>query len=395
MTDENLNSSLTIEDVSNPQSISFNPESDAPPEPKGRSAIEKSLEAIEKVEGKIPEDPHGEKLLNKDEKPKPEVKAEPRAKAEEKPKNERLPDGKFAPKQAEAVEGETVQQEQTEPTEAPRVPKGERDITRPPDNFLPRAKEKWAEAPDEVKSEFYRALENFEKGKTEYQEDRTFRKELRDFEDMAKQNGVTVRQALENYTAIDRTLRENPVEGLQRVFQSIGINPVEYAQYILGQQQQAQQDPVGTQNQQLQKQLQQMQQEYQRMQQMTAEQQEQFKQEQLVRNVEQSIIAPFKAEHPRYDELADDIALFLNSGRIPSTLDAQQRLEEAYYMAERLNPAAHTDNVPSRSAQKQINPAGAKSIKGSLTNGTDVRSEKGQKLNSRDAIAAAMSQLGL
>lgn len=392
MTEENLNSSLAIEDVSTPQTVSFNPESDAPEPPKGRSAIEQSLAEIEKVEGKIPEDPHGETLVPKDEKPK----EEPKAKAEEKPKGERRPDGKFAPKQAEAVEGETVQQEQTdEPTEAPRVPKGERDITRPPDNFLPRAREKWAEAPEEVKSEFYRALENFEKGKTEYQEDRQFRKELRDFEDMAKSNGVTVRQALENYTAIDRTLRENPVEGLQRVFQSIGINPVEYAQYILGQQQQAQQDPVGTQNQQLQQQLARMQQEYQQMQQMTAQQQEQFKQEQLMRNVEQSIIMPFKAEHPRYDELADDIALFLNSGRIPSTLDAQQRLEEAYYMAERLNPAPHTGNVPNRSAQKQINPAGAKSIKGSLTNGTDVRSDKGQKLNPRDAIQAAMSQLGL
>jgi hypothetical protein len=43
-------------------------------------------------------------------------------------------------------------------------------------------------------------------------------------------------------------------------------------------------------------------------------------------------VTKFAAEHPRFEELADDIAFFLTSGR---TKD----IAEAYTLAERLNPA--------------------------------------------------------
>jgi hypothetical protein len=169
------------------------------------------------------------------------------------------------------------------------------------------------------------------------------------------------------------------------------MTPVQYDQQVLGQYQQDQANPALAQTRALQNQVQQLTQQIQQMGQMTAQQQQETQRQQVVKSVEETIIAPFKQTHERYEELQPDIAFFLNSGKIPSNLSAQQRLEEAYYMAERINPAPSSP----RNAQRPINPAGEKSIKGSLTNGMDIVPGKGGKLNPRDAIAAAMDSMGL
>ena len=386
------NNSLAIEDVSNPQSVSFNPEPDAPAvepakvEPaKGRSAIERSLEEIEKTSGKIPDNPRDE-VKAEDKKPEP-VK-EPAK--EPKPDKGREPDGKFAPKKIDnpqTAQPENITAEAQEPTETPKLPAGERDVNRPPDHFLPRAKEKWAEAPEEVRSEFYRALDNFQKGKEEYHEDREFRKAVRPYEDMAQQAGVPLPQVLKNYVELDNLVSSDPVAGVQRILANQGIDMVQFAQHVLGQAQAHQENPALAETSRLQQQVQQLTQSLQQMQTQTQEQ----KLVQAQQQVEQDVIAPFKAANPRFTELQDDIAFFLNSGKIPSTLSVQQRLETAYDMAERINPASYA----TPSAQRSVNPAGEKSIKGSLTNGLDVVPPKGVKLNKRDAIAAAFDSLGL
>ena len=92
-----------------------------------------------------------------------------------------------------------------------------------------------------------------------------------------------------------------------------------------------------------------------------------------------SIIEPFRAANPRYDELQDDIALFLQSGKIPASLTPLQKLEAAYDMAVRINPTSAVEVSQVRneapaaataaSPAKQLD-AGTKSIRGA-PNGQD------------------------
>lgn len=380
------NTSLAVEDVANPQTVSFTPDppkevKEAPKPVSAREAIEKSLSEIEAKDGKrIADDPRNAKPK------KAEVKSEPAPKVEDKAVvDEPVKENPQSP-QPENVNGEP----EDKPLDPPKPPEGERDINRAPDNFLPRAREKWAEAPEEVRGEFYRALDNFEKGKQEYQEDREFRKAIRPFEDMAKQAGVNFNDAVKNYVEIDQMVTANPVEGVRRILHAQNIDLVQFAQHVLGQAQQEQANPALAHTRRLEQQVQTLTQQQQALVQQQQQAWQEAQQQQDIRSVEQDIIAPFKENHDRYDELQEDIVFFLNSGKIPSNISAQQRLAEAYYMAEQLNPASKSKN-----AQRPINPAGEKSIKGSLTGGLDIAPSKGAKLNSRDAVAAAMDSMGL
>lgn len=381
MTEEAL-TSLAVEDTPNPGTVSFTPEPKEPPKPPtAREAIEKSLEAIEEKDGKIPE---VEDIREKKPDPKAkEVKIEDKA-VEEKPK---VIEPKVDLKQAAETDDDAA------PVDPPKPPSGDRDINRAPDNFLPRAKEKWADAPEEVRGEFYRALDNFEKGKQEYHQDREFRKELKPFEEMAQQAGVTVKQALENYTAIDRLLKQSPEEGIERVLKSVGISPLDYAKHILGKEQQLQQNPALAHTQRLEQQVQQLSQQLQGFTHAQTQAQQQAAQQQAIQQVENTLFAEVRQQHPRFDELRPDVAFFFNSDKLSSIVDERSRLFAAVDMAERINPAPQSHNT--RSAQRPVNPAGEKSIKGSLTNGTDVYAGKGVKLSSREAIEAAMNQLDI
>jgi hypothetical protein len=76
------------------------------------------------------------------------------------------------------------------------------------------------------------------------------------------------------------------------------------------------------------------------------EQLEQQLNQMRAQQVAMSVIEPFRAAHPRYTELQDDIALFLQSGKIPSNLSAPERLAAAYDMAVRINPASSQASEP-------------------------------------------------
>src|SRR3546814_11090392 len=75
-----------------------------------------------------------------------------------------------------------------------------------------------------------------------------------------------------------------------------------------------------------------------------------------------TIIDPFKRDHPRYAELEQDIAFFLQSGKIPTSLSPSDRLAAAYDMAERINPPSHAEPraadieglEPARSEERRI-----------------------------------------
>lgn len=325
-------------------------------------------------------------------KPKEEVKP----KAEAKPAPERGENGKFTAKpKAEpepsgnpsAVDGGEVEQE----TQQPARPSEGRDVNRAPAQFLPRAKEKWATVDADVRGEVYRTIENLEKGIEQGREDREFRKSIRTFEDMAKNAGTTVPAAIERYVAIDQELRNNPENALKQILQTVGLTPQQYAQHVMGQAQQQQQNPALAQTNALQQQVQALTQKIEQLTQGTQQDREAAR----VAEVERSVIAPFAAEHPRYAELQDDIVFFLNSGKIPSNLPERQRLEVAYDMAERINPTGHYAESeplnPAQNAQRPLNPAGSKSVKGSPSYGAEAP-RKSAKLSLDESIKAAMAQ---
>lgn len=390
MTDEN--NSLAIDSGADPQSLSYTP--DAPePKPVVEAKPMTSREALEKAAADI-EAKEGTKIGN-DRDDKEEAKAEPKVRAE---------NGKFAKTEVAAPDEDKAETENNEPSAAkteedgteqdgePKRSSEDRDLDKPPARFLPRAKEKWADVDPDVRVEVTRAFSEMEKGLNEHRESHEFRKELREFEDMAKAAGTTVKGALANYVAIDQQLKTDPVNGIARILQSIGVTPQQYAQHILSTPQKPPADPNISR---LEQTVQQLSQQLQQQQQTTQQTQEQRQMDDVMTNV----IAPFRAtlEDDRYDELEQDIAFFLNSDRIPSTLSAQKRLAAAYDMAERINPVGYASQSkerlkPAASADRPLNPAGAKSIKGA-PGGTTT--PKGATLNTRDAVDAAMRQLGI
>lgn len=381
MTDEN--NSLVIEAGADPQALSYTPDAPEPkPEPKPISSREALEKAMTDLEAK------GVKVGNGDDKAEPEKKAdepvkEPKARAE---------NGKFAPNEPEPDANKEPSDDNSEvKAEQDGEPKErsseERDIDKPPARFLPRAKEKWADVDPDVKGEVYRAIETMQKGIDEGREDRQYRKELREFDELAASHGTTVKQALAQYTAIDKLLNDNPIEGIERVLKSIDITPEQYANHVLNNPRQ-QVDPNVSR---LEQTVQQLQQQLQGVTQSTQQQQQQ----QVYQEIENTLFNEVREEHPRFDELREDVAFFYNSDKLSSITDGRQRLFAAVDMAERVNPESSSQTSSTRlntaPPERPINPAGAKSIKGAPT-GTSV--PKSANLNSREAVEAAMRKLG-
>lgn len=377
--------SLIIEAGTVPQDISYTPDAPEPtPEPKsGREAIEAAAAKLEKESGtKIGED--DDAPLKKE-----DVKAEEK-KEPEKPAKERDETGKFKAKETQDADLEATGDDEQD-GDAEKRSSEVRDYDKPPARFLPRAKEKWATVDEDVRGEVYRAFSEMEKGLEQSREDREFRKSVREYEEMAKSYGTNLQTALQNYTAIDKLLKENPVAGVEKILGTVGITPQQYATHILQREQMVQQNPALAHTQQLEAQIQQLNQQIQVLTQGTVQDREAAR----IAAVERDVIAPFRADHPRFDELEQDIVFFLNSDKIPSNLPERQRLEAAYDMAERINPAPYYEQ-PNRTGSdkqsRQPNPAGAKSIKGS-PNGAHRPSGK-NSLSAKESITAAMDRIG-
>lgn len=388
------NNGTIIEDVADPQAVSFTPETAEPKNP-----VEAAMQAMEKngatfgnEDDVTPEPVKDEKKADEKAEEKEPPKVEDKTK--EKPVKARAEDGKFA--KAEMAEQESVTEEtgdvdgeDGQENEQEKRSSGERETDRPPARFLASAKAEWSNTPQSVRDEVYRAMKNMDDGIAEYRQDREFRKSLSNFESMANQAGTTVPDAIARYVAIDQELRTNPSNAIQRILATINLTPEQYAQHVMGQAQQQRQNPQMAQNNALQQQVNALTQQIQQLTQGTQQDREIAR----LAEVERSIIAPFAAEHPRYHELQDDIAFFLNSGKIPSNLPEQKRLEEAYFMAEQINPVGEVriEGLSART-QRPINPAGKKSIKGAPSGATPAA---GANLSGKEAIDFAMRKMGL
>lgn len=318
-----------------------------------------------------PVKPEDEKQPDKAEaeKPKDEDEAKPAEPAKERP----------APEKEAKPETETPQHR-----EAPR-------------NFLPDSKEQWRNVPRSVKRDIAVMEQAIATEREQAREVSQRYESVREFDELARQNGQDLRQSLSRVVEFENQMRANPIRALQMALIEAGprkadgtpLSLMEVAQYIVqGGAEQYQQLMAETRRQ-----------EPQEDPRLNALQQEvmQMRGQQLL----SSVIEPFKASHPRYSELEDDIAFFLTSGRISPNLSVQDRLEAAYDMAVRLNPSSTSprnqadQESPDRVSRRADDDFGGnKSIKSSPGSVTEtVEDEAGGGESIRDSIMKAGRRL--
>lgn len=322
----------------------------------------------------------------------------------------------------EAKQGEEV--EATKP-DGERVAKKSdaqsegRKIIEAPARFLPRARELWQNVPHPVREEWVRAEQEREQEIAQYRESHQFREELREFEELGKQHGVSLKQALTNYVDIERKFYENPAEGFKQlltnmqmqpvqaigsILQAYGISPQALAQHIA----QAPHEYTGLKARPVQQAA--------NMQSANVQPQaqpqhnpeiEQLKQELFnlkAERVAESVIQPFAKEYPEFYDYHAQIAEVIKSGIIErihgSGISPRDKLEAALLMvaphvAKRSVANAYEDEIPVPPAERDNQPAvdlrGKKSITGA-PNGVNTNSKR--KLSKQDAIAQAMAQFG-
>lgn len=211
-----------------------------------------------------------------------------------------------------------------------------------PEHFGPDAKEIWNSVPHAVKRDINIQARELEHLRNSTREVMERYEPIREFDELARQNGRDLAYSLERVKLIEDTLQTNPLAALELVLQEAGprkangqpLSLYEVAEFIVNQGRDQYQGMVA---QGMPKQPH------------PAEIQAQQQQEQLMqlqaRLVEMEVIAPFRESHPRYDELEGTIATILNSGMIPSNLSQAERLELAYAYAERLNPSSKDEPV--------------------------------------------------
>jgi hypothetical protein len=283
-------------------------------------------------------------------------------KTEAKPAAERAPDGKFVAKPKEGEEAPTADAQAPVPEQAEKDAK---HYPEPPKNFLPDSRELYRNVPRAVRRDIDVMVREHDAFKEQARQSTERYESIRPFDELARSNGRDLRESLARMNQVENALQRDPIYGLNEILKEIGprkadgspVSIYEMASHIV------EQGP-----QQFQQRLQQVQSSQPTPPDPRIEQAQRERDEAHEQLVTATIIAPFKAEHPRYDELQDTIAGFLQSGMISSSLSAPERLEAAYVMAERhVPPSSHPAEteapapIPQDRAAESL--SGSKSIK--------------------------------
>lgn len=371
-----------------------------PADPAAPPSLRETLETVFK-EG---EDPAKvEAPAEKTDAPKPDAKTDEKpAKAPDGEKVEpkpRDPAGKFAAKDGgEESAPEADKADKTGEGEADKQNDGRRHV-EVPRNFLPKAKELWRNTPAIVQQEIERITHDHETELQQHREATERYAAVKDYDDLARSNGRDLRQSLARVVEIETALAKNPIAGLNRILQEVGprkpdgqpFSLYEVAAHIV------QSGPQGYQ--------QMVAQAQQAPQQRQADPEVASLKEELASVKSQmtatQIIEPFARENPRYYELQDDIAFFLQSGRIPASLSPNDRLAAAYDMAERINPPSHVSPTandqgldPQTTRRADDGFSGSKSIKsapGSVSDDAEAEAKGDESI--RDSLLKTMRRL--
>jgi len=330
-------------------------------EPTARSAIDRAFAALEARE-------KGDTTVATDLKP-------------EGGDRERNPDGTF-----KAKADDTTAKPVTDPKQAVKPDAAATDPTKavnfsePPSRFSADAKAQWATAPEAVRAEATRAIKELEGGIEQY---RQSYEPFREFDKQLKTNGQTFKEVFDHYTGIEQLLAKSPLEGLDRICQNMGFSLREIAAHVMGQpadQQATQQEGVIRE---LRNQIANLEKQIGGVTTTIQSQQEKT----VLSQIEQ-----FAADKPRFEELSTDIAFFLKNGRAKD-------LQEAYDLAERLNPAPQaTVSAPAATAAPQADTAqtrkGQLSTTGAPSSGSNPANRK-PPASARDAIDRAFANVGI
>lgn len=266
------------------------------------------------------------------------------------------------------------------------APEAAATVAAPPQRFAKAAQEAWAQAPEAVRAEVVRMEAELTKGLNEY---RQRFEPIKQFDEMARAGGTTLDKALSAYVGMENLIRRDPVQGMLAICQNAGLDPVKVAQALVGrtggQPAQAgeggEADPRDAHIAELRREIQRLGGAVNSVGQTVAQQRQQEAMRQVTSEVES-----FAKDHPRFDELADDIAEML------STRYAKD-LHDAYVKADRLRPAAAAASAPP-APQRAQTPKAALSITGSPAGGSNPASRKPAG-SAREALNNAFAQVGL
>jgi hypothetical protein len=354
-----------------------NPVDSAGPEKEPEPAVEQPKpsasvkEAIEKADAKLKEAPKAE---TKPVEGKPEAKIE--AKPESKPRDET---GKFAAKTPQDSQpAAPVEQKVAAAVKQPADPTSYAEAPR---GYSEAAKSEWANTPEAVRADIHRRQGELEKGINQY---RDFVEPLKPYVQLAQQHNTTIDKALNQYITLERSLRSSdPAQktaALNDVFQAAGVNPRDWAAQILNQspdQVASQQDAT----------IQELRQQISRLEQQVGGVTQTFQQQREQETLQ--TVTKFAEDNPRFEELADDIAFFMKTGRA-------NNLSEAYELAERLNPAPAQANAPTpvipATPPADAHTKGTKSISGAPSPGSSPAAKKGPSPSIRKALESAMAR---
>lgn len=366
-------------------------------------------EAVEEKTDVKAEKPSLDETLKKAFKDSEEKAKEKADKPELKPKDEAIaPKTKDKPVVEPAAEKPVADEKvrsESKPSEGKRFESA-------PSRMLPEASQRWANVPNEVKAEVYRAFDDFEREKETLQEHVKFREELKEYEDLGKQHGVSVKQALDNYVNIERKFSESPSDGFKQLLGNLQMQPQQAISHILSAfnvspqalaQHMHQQPEMYTAPQRAQQSQQQQPQQSNPLEHKIAQLEQrlnQKEQEQAVSAVV-PVITNFATDHPDYYALESKIAEILKSGIIDTihgdSLPVDKKLSEAYRMAGGQGSSSRFDQQDdnqqhSRAEKRPVNPDAGKLSIGGSSGGGDFKSNSKKKPHASidDALKNAM-----
>jgi hypothetical protein len=313
-------------------------------------------------------------------------KAEKDAKPEADKAKARDESGKFAkaektedqPEKADKGAAEKPATERSAPDD--RQSEG-RKHAEPPARFLPEARTKWANVPNEVKAEFHRVSQEYEAEIAKGKETTERYDRLREYDDIAKSNGRDLKDSLARVVQVEQAIARNPIAGLDAILREIGprkadgspLTLMEVAQHIVQNPQAYQQarqmpQPVQQQN------------DNPEVKALLSEVQE-LKTQMVWNSQIQPMLTAFEAKHTDFPERWPQMQAIIQSGVIDQLygngLTPEQRLSEAYRMAGG-NPPSRSESEPVQqhsapSPDRPVNPdAGKKSVRGAPSDGADT-----------------------
>ncbi len=310
-------------------------------------------------------------------------------------------DGKFAKaEQPAADKGEPAKVAAERVGNDDRQSEG-RKHAEPPARFLPEARTKWANVPNEVKTEFHRVSQEMENEIAQSKTARDRYETIRQYDEIARNNGRELKDSLAKVAEIETALARNPIAGLESILREIGprkadgshVSLYEVAQHIV--QQGPQQFAQSVQSHQA-PQAQQPQ-ESPQVRQLASEVHE--LKTQLATASVKPMIDTFASSHHDYYALENQIADVLQSGVIDKIygtgLAPEQKLAEAYRIAGGRAPShSEPEPAPTHSAAETrrpvIDPDGQKSIAGAPTSG-QTGDPKWRPKSNRDALERAFA----